>query len=146
MKFTFSAFLDHFKIDIQNILIFLDLAQCPVKNYSLQTKPIWTCQLGPCKAKELGLTSSWSSHVSNFRYFQNSGFLQWGSEQENWNFSKYSHIIYHLKAFFMLIDNLIRTKVLKSVVKKLLVIVFLVFCHRTLKIKIEKKGNARRIL
>ena len=41
----------------------------------------------------------------------------------------------------MLIDNLIRTKVLKSAVKKSLVIVFLVLHHRTLKIKIEKKGN-----
>ena len=56
-------------------------------------------------------------------------------------FSNMVHIIYHLNAFFILIDNFIRTKVLKSTGKKLLVIVSLVFHHRTLKTKIEKKGN-----
>ena len=64
-----------------------------------------------------------------------------GLEKTNWKFSKYGHIIYHLKAFLMLIDNFIRTKVLKSSVKKLLVFVSLVFHHRILKTKIEKKGN-----
>ena len=62
-----------------------------------------------------------------------------GLEQKNWKFSKYSDIIYHLKAFLMLIDNFIRTKVLKPSVKKLLVFVSLVFHHRILKAKIEKR-------
>ena len=56
-----------------------------------------------------------------------------GLEQKNWKFSKYGHIIYHLKAFLMLIDNFIRTKVLKSSVKKLLIFVSLVFRYRILK-------------
>ena len=52
---------------------------------------------------------------------------------------EHGHIIYHLKALFMLIDNLIRTKVLKSTVKKLLVIAALVVHHRTLKQQQKKK-------
>ena len=40
----------------------------------------------------------------------------------------------------MLINNLTRTKVLKSMVKKSLVVVSLLFDHRTKKKK-EKKGN-----
>ena len=45
------------------------------------------------------------------------------------------------ESFFMLIYNFIKTKFLKSTVKKLLVIASLVFHHRTLRTKIEKKGN-----
>ena len=33
-------------------------------------------------------------------YFQNGRFSQWGSEQKIWDFSKYRHIIYHLKTFY----------------------------------------------
>ena len=79
--------------------------------------------------------------MGNFKYFQNGGFLQRGSEQENRKFSKYRPIIYCLKAFVMLIDNFIKAKVLKSTVKKLLVIASLVFHHRTLKKNIENKVN-----
>lgn len=57
------------------------------------------------------------------------------------NFSKDGHIIYHLKAPFMLIYNLVRTKVLKSTFKKLLVIVSLFVQCQTFKTKIEKKRN-----
>ena len=39
------------------------------------------------------------------------------------------------ESFFLLIDNLIRTMVLKLTVKKLLVVVSLVFHYRTLKKK-----------
>ena len=53
---------------------------------------------------------------------------------------KWSYYI-PFESFFMLIDNFIRTKVLKSTVKKLLVIVSLVFHHMTLKTKTENKGN-----
>ena len=45
----------------------------------------------------------------------------------------------------MLINNLIRTEVLKSTFKKLLVVVSLVFHHRTLKkIKQKKKEKKRK--
>ena len=45
----------------------------------------------------------------------------------------------------MLINNLIRTEVLKSTFKKLLVVVSLVFHHRTLKKK-KKEKKARKLI
>ena len=48
------------------------------------------------------------------------------------------------ESFFMLIKNLIRTKVLKSMVRKLLVVVSLVFRHRTLKKKKKKRKEKKR--
>ena len=49
--------------------------RAPYQNHSLQTKTQWTCQLGPSKTKKPGWTSSWAAHMSDFRYFQNDGFL-----------------------------------------------------------------------
>ena len=76
--------------------------------------------------------------MSNFRYFQNGGSPKWWSELKNWKCSEYGHLIYHLKAFFKLTENPLRTKALKYIVNKLLVIVSLVFHLSTLKTKIEK--------
>ena len=82
--------------------------------------------------------------MSNVRYFQNGVFSQWGSEKKSWKFFEYGHIIYHFKAFSMLINNLIRTKVLELTVKKLLVLVSLVIHYRTLKKKKKKKKKMKR--